>query len=135
MLHFYIGGINTMVDYVIAGFGQGQHLKVRHDYCYDTDDLAIMDGIFAHPLSTNPIHGKEGLASYNIISQTNNQSYSASKGLLGGALFGGAGLLFGVNGKKQNTYTIECTFLNGKKSTVILSEKMFNEVFLKSVCY
>lgn len=123
-----------MVDCVIAGFGQGQKFKVIHDCGYNLDYISILDSTNHYIISTNPIIRRR-LASYNIISQTNNQSYSATKGLLGGALFGGVGLLFGVNGKNQNSYTIECTFIDGKKSTIILSEKMFNEVFLKSVCY
>ncbi len=100
------------VNYVMEGTHKGhpvfktkdnQYLKI----CVELDKLRV--------------------ASYEVIDETNRESYSMWKGALGAALFGGLGAVAGIRGKSKKEYlvVIEWKTKITPKSLLCLDEEYY----------
>ncbi len=67
------------------------------------------------------------VASYEVIDETNRESYSMWKGALGAALFGGLGAVAGIRGKSKKEYlvVIEWKTKITPKSLLCLDEEYY----------
>lgn len=70
--------------------------------------------------------------SYTVIDETNKDQYSFWKGALGSALFGGLGLIAGINGKKKKEYLIAIEWEDGDKSLICIDDKYY-KILVKSM--
>ncbi len=65
--------------------------------------------------------------SYEVMDETNRESYSMWKGALGAALFGGLGAVAGIGGKSKKEYlvVIEWKTKYAQKSLLCLDEEYY----------
>lgn len=69
--------------------------------------------------------------SYEVIADEHNKSAAsgAIRGMVGGALLGGAGMIAGaLSAKEKGIYTISIQFKDGKKSLLEVDEKLYKAI-------
>lgn len=69
--------------------------------------------------------------SYEVIADEHNKSAAsgAMRGVVGGALLGGAGMIAGaLSAKEKGIYTISIQFKDGKKSLIEVDEKLYKAI-------
>lgn len=74
---------------------------------------------------------KTTVESYEVIADEHNKSAAsgAIKGMVGGALLGGAGMIAGaLSAKEKGIYTISIQFKDGKKSLIEVDEKIYKAI-------
>lgn len=74
---------------------------------------------------------KTTVKNYEVIADEHNKSAvsGAIKGMVGGTLLGGAGLLAGsLSAKEKGIYTIAIQFKDGKKSLIEVNEKIYKAI-------
>ncbi len=72
------------------------------------------------------------ISSYTVIDETNKEEYSFWKGALGVALFGSAGAITGVKGKKTTEYLVSIEWKEGGKSLICIDGDCY-KVLVKSM--
>lgn len=65
------------------------------------------------------------ISSYTVLDETNKEEYSFWKGVLGVALFGSAGAVSGVKGKKTTEYLVSIEWKDGQKSLISIDDKCY----------
>lgn len=74
---------------------------------------------------------KTTVENYEVIADEHNKSAAsgAVKGMVGGALLGGAGMLAGVmSAKEKGIYTVSVQFKDGKRSLLEVDEKIYKAI-------
>ena len=69
--------------------------------------------------------------SYEVISDEHQKSAvsAAAKGIVGGALLGGVGMIAGaMSAKEKGIYTVAIQFKDGKKSLLEIDEKLYKAI-------
>ena len=69
---------------------------------------------------------------YKVLSQTQEQSYSKSKGLIGTLLFGSGGAAAGVNGNSSTKYLVGIEFTDGKRVVCEISQAAYENLVAMS---
>ena len=74
---------------------------------------------------------KTTVESYEVISDEHQKSAAsgAVKGIVGGALLGGVGMIAGaMSAKEKGVYTVAIQFKDGKKSLLEVDEKLYKAI-------
>ena len=105
-----------MVNMVIAGDYKGAGIAVGHN------SIKICKGFKRTNLT------RDMVKSYEVITEEHRKSAASGivRGLVGGALLGGVGLVAGaVSAKNKGTYQVAIQFKDGKKSLLQLDDKAY----------
>lgn len=65
------------------------------------------------------------ISSYTVIDQTERSEYDFWKGMMGMAMFGDGGSVFGIDGKKTKEYLISIEWKDGEKSLILIDEEYY----------
>jgi hypothetical protein len=110
------------INYVVEGKWKNEELYLS----YKNDFIKIGGGSLK----------KEYISSYTVLDENNINSseYSFLKGALGVAIFGGAGAVAGIGGKKKTTkeYLISIEWKSGEKSLILIDDEYY-KTFVKSM--
>lgn len=74
---------------------------------------------------------KTTVENYEVIADNHSKSATsgAVRGMIGGALLGGAGMIAGaLSAKEKGVYTISIQFKDGKKSMLEVDEKVYKAI-------
>lgn len=74
---------------------------------------------------------KTTVESYEVISDEHQKSAvsGAAKGIVGGVLLGGVGMIAGaMSAKEKGVYTVAIQFKDGKKSLLEIDEKLYKAI-------
>lgn len=108
---------------VISGDYMGAPVKSTGTYC------VISCGGHGNEVAIHPAT----VENYMVLSgeQRKSASSGVTRGLIGGALFGAAGMVAGgLSAKNNSIYTVMIKFKDGCKSTVEVDEKLYKVMMM-----
>lgn len=107
------------INVVIAGDYEGKQIqKIGNSISIQTG------GIFS---SSPPVPiDKSTVESYEKVEENYRKSSASAvgRGLVGGFLLGGVGLLAGLGAKNKGAHTFQLNFINGKRSLIVVDDKI-----------
>lgn len=75
---------------------------------------------------------KKRVSSYTLIDKTEKSEYSFWKGMMGMAMYGDGGSVFGIDGEKTTEYMISIEWKDGEKSLILIDEDCY-KTFIASM--
>lgn len=85
--------------------------------------------VISVPLKEKMVINAKTVKAYEVVTEESRKSASSSlvRGLVGGALLGGVGMVAGaVSGKNNDTYEVAVEFVDGKKTLLQLDGKAYH---------